>query len=69
MNRLLLFIGLSGITYYFAQDALQSGLTFFGHVLPVLALALLAVFQKPINARFAAMADKLNGIADKVDAE
>ena len=68
MNRFLIFIGLSGLTYFFVRDALQGELTLFGHTLPVLALALLVLFHKPINAKLAAMSKKLNDVADEMDA-
>jgi hypothetical protein len=67
MYRLLVFIGLCCVTYYIVGDALQGGFTFFGHALPILALALLALFYRPISARLATMTEKLEDIAGEMD--
>ena len=68
MNRLLVFIGLCCVAYYIVGDALQGGFTFFGHALPILALALVVIFYRSLRARLATMTKKLEDIADEMDA-
>jgi hypothetical protein len=69
MNRPLVFIGLSGLTYIFARAIVHDEITFIYHILPMLILVAVAVFHKPINARFRTLAEKINAKAEALERE
>ena len=68
MRFLLVFVGLSMLTYLTARDAIHGRVTLLG-ILPVLILALAVIFHKEINAKLKSLTEKIDAKAAEMDSE